>query len=66
MPELTRRVRPPRALAVPFGGGRPFGPPAHPDVREAVLARALELVATLEAPGTLVDESAPTLGSVER
>lgn len=40
----TERMRPPRALWVPFELGRPLGPPDDPAGQEAVLRRALALL----------------------
>ena len=45
---VAERVRPPRALAVPFPFGRPLGAPHDPTGQRAVVARALALLA---APG---------------
>lgn len=56
--EVAQRVRPPRALWVPFAHGYPLGRPGDPEEQRAVLAEALRL---LEAPGleppALVDYS---------
>lgn len=53
---VAERVRPPRALAVPFRHGYPLGEPGRPDRQRWVMEHALGLV---EAPGvsppTLVD-----------
>jgi hypothetical protein len=48
LPEITRRVRTPRALAVPFPLGYPLGAPHDPDLQRSVLRAALAL---LESPG---------------
>ena len=45
--EQAEKLRPPRALWVPFPLGRPFGAPNHADRQRRVLRRALAL---LEAP----------------
>ena len=45
--EHTEKIRPPRALWVPFELGRPFGPPNHPDFQLGVLRALLDL---FEAP----------------
>ena len=56
----TERMRPPRALWVPFELGRPFGAPNHPEFQTRVLKALLQ---TLEAESGPVladfDEDAP-------
>ena len=54
--EAAERVRPPRALFVPFPHGFPLEAPEAPDRQHAVLEAALHLLedATLSAPA-LVD-----------
>lgn len=51
---VTEKIRPPRALWVPFPFGRPLGPPNRPDVQLDVLRQTLGLVNQLTAPA-LVD-----------
>ncbi len=48
--EQTERIKPPRALWVPFELGRPFGPPNDPDFQRDVLRAALGLLARPEGP----------------
>ena len=48
------KIRPPRALWVPFELGRPLGPPSDPHLQRAVLKQALSLVETSHQQ-TLVD-----------
>ncbi len=48
------KIRPPRALWVPFELGRPLGPPSDPQMQREVLEQALRLVETTDKP-TLVD-----------
>lgn len=59
----TEKIRPPRALWVPFELGRPFGPPNDPVFQRRVLRAALTL---LEAPKGPVledfEEDAPDAG----
>jgi len=60
--EVARRVRPPRALVVPFRHGRPLDAPGDPRRQHAVIEAALR---TLEdeglRPPALVDfESSPS------
>ena len=51
---VTEKVRPPRALWVPFPFGRPLGPPNRPEVQLDVLRRTLALVDQPAGPA-LVD-----------
>ncbi|MBP1686428.1 MAG: hypothetical protein H6Q33_2571 [Deltaproteobacteria bacterium] len=54
--EVAQRVRPPRALWVPFAHGYPLGRPGEPLLQHAVIEAALRLleVHTLRPP-VLVD-----------
>jgi hypothetical protein len=67
--EVAERVRPPRALFVPFRHGFPLEAPDEPDRQHAVIEAALQLLedATLSAPA-LVDyiPSAGTLLNVQQ
>jgi len=45
---VTEKVRPPRALLVPFRHGYPLGEPGNPEKQRAVIKAALNL---LEDPG---------------
>lgn len=56
LPEVTRRMRPPRALSVPFPLGYPLGRPDDPDLQRAILRRLLAMI-----PG----EGVPTLETLE-
>lgn len=59
---VAERVRPPRALCVPFPHGFPLDAPGQPDRQRAVLRAALEL-AVHPGPGPVVREfeaSAPS------
>lgn len=51
----TEKMRPPRALAVPFELGRPFGAPNEPDFQRRVLRMALELFEGHDTPPVLED-----------
>ena len=54
----TEKIKPPRALAVPFELGRPLGAPNEPDFQRRVLQDCLEL---LERPSGPVLEDFPDL-----
>jgi hypothetical protein len=58
------QLRPPRALAVPFELGRPFGAPEAPDFQRRVLLEALSLLERTDGP-ILVDfaDAPPEPGS---
>lgn len=53
--EVALRVRPPRALFVPFLHGYPLGEPGNPQRQRAVLEEALRMLETpgLRAPALL-------------
>ncbi len=56
--QVARRVRPPRALFVPFHHGYPLDRPGDPDRQHAVLEAALALFERADlAPPALVDYS---------
>lgn len=44
------KIRPPRALWVPFELGRPCGPPSDPEFQRNLLLQALELVSSCDKP----------------
>lgn len=48
--EHTARMKPPRALHVPFQLGRPFGAPGVPDFQRRVLTAALGLLKRCDGP----------------
>jgi len=48
--EHTARMKPPRALSVPFQFGRPFGAPEVPDFQRRVLRTALGLLERIDGP----------------
>ncbi len=54
-PEVTRRVRVPRAASVAFPLGHPFGFPGEALRQRELLARLLELAKDIREPGTIVD-----------
>jgi hypothetical protein len=45
LPEVTRAVRPPRALSVPFALGYPLGAPDDPPLQRKLLRALLALTA---------------------
>jgi len=51
----AEKIRPPRALWVPFELGRPLGPPNDAAFQRKVLAAALRLLDSAGPPGTIVD-----------
>ncbi len=50
MPDITRKLAPPRALAVPAPLGAPMGPPHEAATHEALLRRMLALAARADVP----------------
>jgi hypothetical protein len=58
--EVAERVRPPRALALPFRHGYPLDRPGDPPRQRAVLEAALRLLENpARTPPVLVDYAAP-------
>ena len=51
----AEKVKPPRALWVPFELGRPLGPPNNPELQRRVLEDALALLESSDGPTVLVD-----------
>ncbi|MDE0314824.1 MAG: hypothetical protein OXM61_07980 [Candidatus Poribacteria bacterium] len=41
---ITKRVKPPRALLVPYRLGHPLGEPNNPTLQHAIIAETLELL----------------------
>jgi hypothetical protein len=54
--QVTERVRPPRALVVPFPHGYPLGRPDDPSQQQAVIEAALQLLERPEAVPPLLAE----------
>jgi len=50
LPEVTVKVRPPRALAVPWPLGFPLGKPLDPVLQRTVLERLLLLLPRMDVP----------------
>ena len=58
---VTKRVRPPRALFVPFRHGYPLDTPLNPAKQLAVIEAALRLLETPDLrPPVLVDHELPS------
>ena len=51
--DVAERVRPPRALFVPFPHGYPLGRPNDPDLQRTVIRAVLELLRN-EGPGPVL------------
>ncbi len=51
--DITRRVKPPRALSVPYGFGHPLGEPNNPELQHAIIAEALALLEDTAEPPIL-------------
>ena len=50
---ITERVKPPRALSVPYRFGYPLGEPNNPELQHALIAAALALLADETPPPIL-------------
>jgi hypothetical protein len=50
LPEVTRKVRPPRALSVPWPLGFPLGAPGESALQRRVLTELLALLARMDVP----------------
>lgn len=50
LPEVTRKMRPPRALSVPFPLGYPLGRPDDPELQRAILRRLLAMIPGEDVP----------------
>ena len=50
---ITKKVKPPRALVVPYGFGHPLGEPNNPELQHAIIAEALALLDNEETPPIL-------------
>lgn len=48
--EIASKVRPPRALALPFPHGYPLGNPHDPQLQQRVIVRALQLLNRDDVP----------------
>ena len=54
---ITKRVKPPRALSVPYRFGYPLGEPNNPELQHAIIAEALALLADEGTPPILKGSS---------
>ena len=50
---ITKRVKPPRALSVPYRFGYPLGEPNNPELQHTIIAEALALLVDAETPPIL-------------
>jgi len=62
---ITEKVRPPRALVVPFRHGYPLGEPDNPQLQHRVLRAALDLLSDPTAEPACIREYAPGEGGVQ-
>ena len=53
--EVAEKVRPPRALAVPFPHGSPLGAPDDPGLQKQIMIRALSLIERA-GPGPILED----------
>ena len=53
LPEITARLRPPRALEVPYPLGFPFGRPNDPPLQRRILKALLRLAPRQDVPNCL-------------
>ncbi len=51
--DITRKVKPPRALLVPYNLGYPLGEPNNPELQHAIIAETLALLECDEEPPIL-------------
>jgi hypothetical protein len=63
LPEVTERVRPPRALSVPYPLGYPLGRPSDPRLQRRVLKQLLRVVQLDGVPLIAPLGSAPADGA---
>ena len=54
---IAKRVKPPRALLVPYGFGHPLGEPNNPKLQHALITEALSLLESEEPPPILKSSS---------
>ena len=54
---MTKKIKPPRALAVPYPFGHPLGEPNNPELQHAIIAEALAIFADETTPPILKTHS---------
>lgn len=59
LPDVTKKIRPPRALAVPYPLGFPLGEPNNPGLQTAILRALLDLLSRTDVP--VLEEFTPPL-----
>lgn len=57
--DITRKVKPPRALWVPFNHGFPLGEPENPSLQKTVIRAALSLLTDPQAPPPVMRDFVP-------
>lgn len=50
LPEVTKKVQPPRAMSVPFPFGYPLGKPGDRTLQRRIIVEALALLARMDLP----------------
>ena len=50
LPDITRRIRPPRALGVPYPLGFPLGEATNPDLQTKILLALMDLLDRDDVP----------------
>ncbi len=58
----TAKVKPPRAIFLPWPFGHPLGEPDNIDQQTAVFHKAFEALYTIQSPGEIVDVDWPWRG----
>jgi hypothetical protein len=53
--EVTRRVRPPRAVYLRYPFGHPLGEAFHVEQQRAILIESLRALETVTEPGTIIE-----------
>jgi D-proline reductase (dithiol) PrdB len=51
----TAKVKPPRAIFLPWPFGHPLGEPDRRDQQSAVLLKAFQALNEIQSPGTIID-----------